>query len=97
MMCQRGSELLLQVKRANVRTNSALSAVVSTATIIAFSTGIMKLELHLQHHPMLGISDAQEKEREGGNIHLNVRKWRKTKKRRGLTVGGGGGPAWRIK
>lgn len=25
-MCQRGSELLLQAKRANARTNSALSA-----------------------------------------------------------------------
>lgn len=42
MMCQRGSELLLQAKRASARTNSALSAV-STTTIIAFSPGIMEL------------------------------------------------------
>lgn len=43
MMCQRGFELLLQAKRANARTNSALSAA-STATIIAFSPGIMRLQ-----------------------------------------------------
>lgn len=40
-MCQRGSELLLQAKRASIRTDSALSAV-STTTIIAFSPGIME-------------------------------------------------------
>lgn len=39
-MCQRGSELLLQAKRASARTDSALS-VLSTTTIIAFLPGIL--------------------------------------------------------
>lgn len=39
-MCQRGSELLLQAKRASARTDSALS-VLSTTTIIAFLLGIL--------------------------------------------------------
>lgn len=43
MMCQRGSELLLQAKRANARTDSALSASKYNGDYRIFAENYMKL------------------------------------------------------